>query len=147
MAVAEERHFRRAAARLRMTQPPLSKLIQSLEQEVGALLLQRTRRSVELTEAGVLFLAEARAVLDKAQRAIEIARDVEQGQAGRLEVGFTGSGAFNPALWRLLRTFRERHSQVDLVLTEQNTLMLFDAVVNGKLDAAFVRPPCARSKM
>ena len=82
MAVAEERHFRRAAERLGMTQPPLSILIQVLEQEIGTLLLRRTRRSVELTEAGALFLAEARDVLERAQRAIKLARDVEQGNAG-----------------------------------------------------------------
>lgn len=141
VAVAEERHFRRAAARLGMTQPPLSMLIQALEQEVGTLLLRRTRRSVELTEAGGLFLAEARAVLDRAERAIRVARDVEQGNAGRLEVGFTGSCAFNPHLWRLFRTFRERHPRIDLVLAEQNTLTLFEAVRHGRLDAAFLRPP------
>lgn len=146
VAVAEERHFRRAAARLGMTQPPLSMMIQALEQEVGVLLLRRTRRSVELTEAGALFLAEARGVLDRAQRAIKVARDVEQGQAGRLEIGFTGSCAFNPFLWRLFRAFRERHRHVDLVLTEQNTLPLFDAVRAGRLDAAFLRPPVGEAE-
>ena len=141
MAVAEERHFRRAAERLGMTQPPLSILIQVLEQEIGTLLLRRTRRSVELTEAGALFLAEARDVLERAQRAIKVARDVEQGNAGRLEVGFTDSCAFNPVLCRLFRAFRERYPQIDLILTEQNTLALFEAVRDRKLDAAFLRPP------
>ena len=141
VAVAEERHFRRAAERLGVTQPPLSILIQALEQEVGTLLLRRTRRSVELTEAGALFLAEARDVLNRVQRATKVARDVEQGHAGRLEVGFTGSCAFNPVLWRLFRAFRERYSQIDLILTELNTLALLDAVSDRKLDAAFLRPP------
>ena len=146
VTVAEERHFRRAAVRLGMTQPPLSMLIQALEQEVGTLLLRRTRRSVELTEAGVLFLAEARDVLDRAQRAIKVARDVEQGSAGRLEVGFTGSCAFNPILWRLFRAFRESYPQIDLTLTEQNTLALFEAVRERKLDAAFLARPWTRSR-
>ena len=140
VTVAEERHFRRAAVRLGMTQPPLSMLIQALEQEVGTLLLRRTRRSVELTEAGVLFLAEARDVLDRAQRAIKVARDVEQGSAGRLEVGFTGSCAFNPILWRLFRAFRESYPQIDLTLTEQNTLALFER--SGS--ASSTRRSCAR---
>jgi DNA-binding transcriptional LysR family regulator len=136
LAVAQERHFRRAAARLGMSQPPLSMLIQALEKEVGVLLLRRNRRSVELTEAGAHFLAEAQAVLDKAQRAIIVARDVGQGKAGRLDIGFTGSCAFNPVLWQLFRAFREDNPQVDLVLTEQNTMMLFGAVREGALDVA-----------
>lgn len=146
VTVAEERHFRRAAERLGMTQPPLSILIQVLEQEIGILLLRRTRRSVELTEAGALFLAEARDVLDRAQRAMRLARDLEQGHAGRLAVGFTGSCTFNPFLWRLFRDFRERYPQIDLILIEQNTLALFDAVRDRKLDAAFLRPPVGEAE-
>jgi len=141
MAVAEELHFRRAAERLHMAQPPLSMMIQALEREVGVLLLRRTRRSVALTEAGALFLDETRRVLAGAERAVAVAREVERGEAGRLEVGFTGSACFNPCVPRLIRIFRERYPQVEVTLTEQNTLKLLDAVRNGVLDAAFLRPP------
>ena len=80
-------------------------------------------------------------MLAPAQRSIKVARDLEQGKCWRLEARFTGSCAFSPVLCRLFRAFRERYTQIDLTLTEQNTLALFDAVKERKLDAAFLRPP------
>src|ERR1700754_1713770 len=88
VAVAEERHFGRAAQRLRMAQPPLSRQIQSLERELGLILFQRTRRGVELTPAGSAFLDGARRIFAEADRAIIEARRANSGETGRLVVGY-----------------------------------------------------------
>src|SRR5688572_18179422 len=87
VAVAEERHFRRAAERLGIAQPALSQQIQHLERELGGPLLNRTRRSVELTEAGGLFLREANRVLSDAERAAAVVKGARRGEEGRLELG------------------------------------------------------------
>src|SRR3954471_1739736 len=105
VAVAEELHFRRAAERLHMSQPPLSQQIRALEEAVGTPLLVRDRRSVELTAAGHVLLTEARAVLDAAGHAVEAARRAGRGEVGRLAVGFVGSAMYG-VVPELLRTFR-----------------------------------------
>ncbi|HEX5700393.1 MAG TPA: LysR family transcriptional regulator, partial [Rubrobacter sp.] len=88
VAVAEERHFGRAAQRLHMSQPPLSMQIKALERELGIGLLERTSRRVALTDAGRAFLERARTILGAVEEAREVARGAEQGTQGRLEVGF-----------------------------------------------------------
>jgi DNA-binding transcriptional LysR family regulator len=91
VAVAEELHFRRAAARLGMAQPPLSQAIQKLEKEVGAELLDRSQRRVRLTEAGIAFLAEARRTIVQAAHAVETARRAARGLVGSLRVTYDGA--------------------------------------------------------
>ena len=145
IAVAEERQFRRAAERLGMAQPPLSMQIKALERELGTLLLRRSRRSVELTEAGELFLPECRRIVADVERAVAIAERAERGEQGHIEIGFTGSSSFNPFVPRALRTFRARFPYIELSLAEHNTLDLVEAVRANKLDAAFVRPPIESS--
>src|SRR5262245_49929242 len=86
--VAEELHFSRAAARLRIAQPPLSQQIRRLEEELGVTLFNRTRRRVELTHAGREFLREAQSVLALAERAVRTARRASRGEIGRLAIGF-----------------------------------------------------------
>jgi DNA-binding transcriptional LysR family regulator len=88
VAVAEELHFGHAATRLHISQPPLSHQIQDLERELGVALFLRSRRSVTLTEAGRLFLEEARHVLGDAQHAMDTAKKAARGEIGRLSVGF-----------------------------------------------------------
>src|SRR5215218_562060 len=87
VAVAEELHFGRAAGRLQMTQPPLSRQVQKLERQVGAQLLERDNRRVTLTPAGEVFLAEARRLLSLADSAPELARRVSSGSSGVLRIG------------------------------------------------------------
>src|SRR5215210_1965855 len=94
VAVADELHFGRAAARLRMTQPPLSRQIQKLERNVGAQLLERDNRRVVLTPAGTAFLIEARRLLAMAQAAPTLARRVSSGSAGLVRIGFTAVAAY-----------------------------------------------------
>ena len=94
VAVAEELHFGRAAERLQMTQPPLSRSIQKLERAVGAQLLERDNRNVELTTAGAVFLSEARRLLGLADGAVDQARRIQAGSAGTVRIGFTATATF-----------------------------------------------------
>src|SRR4051812_6413703 len=107
IAVAEELHFGRAAARLGMAQPPLSQQIRKLEEELGVLLLQRTKRSVQLTDAGRAFLKEAVKTVEAATQAITSAQSAARGKRGVLTLGFIGTVTYDffPGV---LRAFRDR---------------------------------------
>src|ERR1700733_4685263 len=106
VTLSEELHFGRAAARLFIAQPPLSQQIKSLETELGVTLFHRTKRRVQLTDAGTLFLEEARIVLSQAERAIDVVQQTQQGKLGRLTIGFVGSATYR-AMPRTLRPFRD----------------------------------------
>ncbi|WP_258862281.1 LysR family transcriptional regulator, partial [Marinitenerispora sediminis] len=140
VAVAEEAHFGRAARRLQMTQPPLSRQIQRLERDVGVRLLDRTQRGVALTPAGRAFLEEARRLLALADAAPETARRVASGQAGTVRVGFTATAGFG-VLGRLLNRIEAALPDVELVLNELVTADQFDRLRSGALDLALARPP------
>ncbi|WP_300161217.1 LysR family transcriptional regulator [Solidesulfovibrio sp.] len=139
VAVAEELHFSRAAARLGLAQPPLSQRIRALEAEIGARLFARTSRMVALTPAGEAFLREARLVLEAAARAGEAARRVGRGLAGRLTVGFVNP-AMDAFLSGALATFRRQAPEVALSLREMSTREQAAALAAGRLDVGFVRP-------
>jgi DNA-binding transcriptional LysR family regulator len=141
VAVAEELSFTRAAQRLHIGQPPLSQQIQALEAEVGARLFDRSKRWVRLTEAGRLFLEDARAILAQSERAAERARRAQRGEAGALRVGFTFSTPFTPLFARTIRRYRQLYPDVALTLHEMTTLHQLDAIEARKLDLGFVRPP------
>jgi len=115
LAVAEERHVGRAAERLHMAQPPLSRQIQALEEELGTRLFLRTPKGVELTEAGEALLDEVPNLLALAQRAAERTRMAGQGLVGRLDVGLFGSGVLD-VIPRLLARFHAARPQVKIVL-------------------------------
>mgnify|MGYP001794758830 CR=1 FL=1 len=102
VAVAEELHFRRAAARLHVSQPPVSQQIAALENELGFRLLNRTRRRVELTAAGQTFLIDARSILAELETAVSAARRVQQGEAGVLRVAVVWSVDLARSLGRRL---------------------------------------------
>lgn len=140
VTLAEELHFGRAAARLHMAQPPLSQQIKALEAEVGALLFQRTRRHVELTEAGRAFLPEATATLEQARRAENVVRDAQAGKQGRLSVGFVTS-ACHTVLPAALRGFRAAHPGVELDLREMNPAQQLAALDRREIDLGLLRPP------
>lgn len=141
VAVAEELSFTRAAERLHIGQPPLSQQIQALEAEVGARLFDRSKRWVRLTEAGKLFLEDARAILAQSDRAAERARRAQRGEAGELRVGFTFSTPFTPLFARTIRRYRQLYPDVALTLHEMATLPQIEALEARKLDLGFVRPP------
>jgi DNA-binding transcriptional LysR family regulator len=140
VAVAEERHFGRAAQRLHMAQPPLSRQIQALERELGFSLFQRTRRGVELTPAGASFLDGARRVFLEADRAVIDARRASTGETGRLVVGYLASLAYS-GLTRLLRAYREQSPLVEMQLRELSPQEQLEALKQGRIDVGFVRGP------
>ncbi|WP_299713470.1 LysR family transcriptional regulator [Tardiphaga sp.] len=141
IAVAEEGHVTRAALRLGIQQPPLSQQIRAMEAEIGVALLNRLPRGVELTEAGRVFLAEARLVITQVEHAVEAARRTARGEQGRLAVGFTSSAAFHPLIPAVVRAFRQASPQVDLLLEESSTGELIAALQKDQLDVAFLRVP------
>ena len=112
-AIAEELHFGRAAERLMISQPPLSQQIKKLENQIGAELFRRTKRRVEVTDAGRAFLDEGRRALEHADQAVLAAQRVSRGEAGRLVIGFVGSASYS-VLPRILRGFRQHHPVVEL---------------------------------
>ncbi len=140
VAVAEELHFRRAAARLHISQPPLSQQIHQLETEIGCTLLARTRRRVELTPAGEAFLHDARVVLGELDGAVATAQRIGSGQTGRLRVNFVGSALLSivPAA---VQRFRTACPNVEIQIRERPTVDQIRAVIAGVVDVGLVRPP------
>lgn len=140
VAVAEELNFRRAAERLRLAQPALSAQIKALEEELDVRLLERTTRLVRLTQAGRLFLDEARVVLGAASHAEQLARKAEHGIVGTLRVGVIAPAA-SPWLARVLRHFHQRFPGVQLALSEITSAEQLRRLRAGELDAGLLRPP------
>ena len=138
LAVAETLHFRRAAERLHMTQPPLSQQIAAFEEELGVALFVRDRRSVALTEAGESLLADVRRILADMEAAERRAVDTGLGRVGRLRVGFIGPAIDGP-LGPDLKAFGEKHPGITLELSEKSTPELVERVRDKGLDAAVVR--------
>lgn len=139
VAVAEELHFGRAASRLGISQPPLSQQIGALENELGVALFDRTSRHVALTGPGRLFLAEARKTLAQAAHAIDIARRAQKGEVGELSIGFSSSVPFTPVVVDALAAFRESRPAVRLNLAEMPRGEQIEALVQGRIDVAFIR--------
>ena len=135
--LAEELHFGRAAQRLAMTQPPLSMSIQQLEADVGARLFERNSRGVALTAAGLAFLPRAQALLEQAALAAREARDVGQGLAGQLQIGFAGTVLYR-GLPQVLRVFGGAHPRQRLVLRELSSSEQLVELVHDRLDLGFV---------
>ncbi|HEY4541140.1 MAG TPA: LysR family transcriptional regulator [Noviherbaspirillum sp.] len=142
VAVAEENHFGRAAARLHMTQPPLSQAIQSLEAALGTPLFARTRRSVALTAAGAALLPEARRLLQQAAALPELARRAASGTSGTMSLAFVSTVDYG-VLPPLLREFRERYPQVQIELREATSNVQEEDLLQGRIDAGLVIPPLA----
>lgn len=140
VAVADELHFGRAAARLKMTQPPLSRQIQKLERVVGAQLLERDNRRVTLTAAGDVFLVEARRLLSLADSAPEVARRVSSGSSGVVRIGFTAASTYG-TLGRLLNVLARALPDVDLDLAEMVTREQVAGLLNEEVDLGLARPP------
>ncbi|MGV0743918.1 LysR family transcriptional regulator [Mycolicibacterium sp. XJ870] len=138
VAVAEEQSFSKAAARLNMTQPPLSRQIQRLEAAVGFQLFVRTSRTVTLTPAGQIFLTEARRILQMADAAALMARRVARGTAGRIRVGFTAVAALN-VFGDWIRAVHRELPDIDFVLTEMVSSVQVDALLAGEIDVGFMR--------
>jgi DNA-binding transcriptional LysR family regulator len=140
VAVAEELHFARAAGRLHIAQPSLSKQIQQLEQELDFPLFYRTKQRVELLDAGHVFLDEARRILRQTENAIESARRTHTGQSGRLLIGFSASATFE-VLPRILRKYRRLYPNVMVELSEITTNRGTELLLDSRLSVGLLRSP------
>ena len=140
VAVAEARHFARAAEKLHMSQPPLSQQIQLLEKQLGIQLLTRTTRRVELTEAGQILYEGAKRALDQLDQAILHAQRAQRGEAGLLRVGFVSTAAFQ-LLSEVLRAFRRRYPQATLELFHLTSAQQAAAFEARTIDVGFLREP------
>jgi len=142
VAVAEEENVTRAAMKLHVSQPGLSRQIRDLEDELGFLLLERSAKSVRLTPAGQMFLAEARAVLKRAEEAIQAARAVADGQGAELHVGYATSPTVK-LLPPTLRAFQAQMPSVRVKLHDLSTEEMLGQLREGKLEMAFMVKPSA----
>ncbi|MDC7787117.1 LysR substrate-binding domain-containing protein [Rhodoplanes sp. TEM] len=140
IAVAEQLSFSRAARLLNVSQPPLSMQIKALEEELGAALLVRTRRRVELTEAGRLFLDSARRAVRQMDDAAALVRQSAEGKAGVLRLGFTSSVPLSSVFARVMRSFRATHPRVEIELLHMSTRDQLEALEEDRLDAGILRP-------
>ncbi|MBR0828639.1 LysR family transcriptional regulator [Bradyrhizobium manausense] len=139
VAVAEELHFGRAALRLHISQPPLSAQIAALEEEIGAQLLDRDRRHVKLTEAGRRFLQEARATLEQAERARDVARRAQNGELGEIRIGLYGSAPLTRGVSEALAGFRAEFPGIALLLHDLDSAQQIEHLQSRALDVGFIR--------
>ncbi len=140
VTLAEELHFGKAAEKLHIAQPPLSQQIRQLETELGFDLFHRTKRKVELSEAGKAFLTEVQQIFRQLEQAIFLGRQTSRGEIGQLVIGFVSSAAYN-ILPDILRNFRNHVSGVNLELHELTTDEQLRWFQLGRIDVGFVRPP------
>ena len=138
VAVGEEQHYGRAAQRLRVAQPALSRQIQDLEDEVGFKLFERLPRGVKLSAAGKLFLEDARRILQQVNEAAARAARVARGQSGTLRIGFTENASWHGVVPDSLRMFRERQPDAELQLRPAGSVDQVEDIRSGRVDAGFV---------
>src|SRR2546427_3656522 len=138
VAIGEAQHYGRAAHRLRVAQPALSRQIQDLEEEIGFKVFDRLSRGIEISAAGKLFLEDARRILQQVDEATKHARRVASGQSGTLRVGFVESISWHGVVPDSFRQFRERQPDVELQLKPLSSAEQIEAVRTGQLDAGFL---------
>jgi DNA-binding transcriptional LysR family regulator len=140
VAVADTLHFSEAARRLNISQPPLSQQIRLLEDELGVRLFERTRRHVQLTAAGEMFVQEARVVLAQAEHAGKVGERMRQGEAGQLVIGVAGPADADYFV-EIMRVFATRHPNVRVVIRNLSTAQQVQAIQERRVHAGFVTPP------
>jgi len=141
LAVAEERHFTRAAEKLGIQQPPLSQQIRQLEDELGTKLFHRLTRGVELTGSGTFLMQEARQILDHVERTKAAVQSLGRGTSGHIRVGFSNASYFNPVVSQVIHDYRERYPEVVLTPVQSVTASLVQSLHNAEVDVAFLRAP------
>jgi DNA-binding transcriptional LysR family regulator len=143
VAVAEELHFGRAAARLYMTQPPLSQSIQALEQELGLTLFNRTNRSVSLTPIGALWLPHVRQILDETEALPQVAKRLARGEIGTLRLSFVSTTVYG-VLPEIVSGFSAAYPDVEITLQEATSNIQVQTLLNNDIDAGLVIAPTHR---
>ena len=138
LVVAEELSFTHAAKKLNMAQPPLSVQIKRLETEIGVPLFTRTKRRVELTEAGKAFLAETRRVLSIVDRSVVMARDIGMGRRGILRLGAVATTIYS-VVPSILRVFGKMYPDISIELSEMTVPQQIEALNNGDIDVGILR--------
>src|SRR6201985_1926459 len=138
LAIGEEQHYGRAARRLRVAQPALSRQIQDLEEELGFELFDRLPRGVKLSSAGKLFLEDARRILAEISDAAARAGHAARGLSGTLRIGFTENSCWRGAVPESFRRFRELQPDAELQLQPSPSAKQIEAIRSGRLDAGFV---------
>jgi DNA-binding transcriptional LysR family regulator len=141
VAVAERLHFAEAAELVHVSQPGLSQQIKALEEELGVLLLERTKRTVALTEAGKYFLEEAKLSLEHAERAKVLAQKVARGKLGTIRIGYVHSVPFSGLLAKLASVFRKSAAEVHLEFAEIDSWNQMTRIADRELDLGFIRLP------
>jgi DNA-binding transcriptional LysR family regulator len=146
VTVAEELNFRRAAERLYMEQPPLSRQIKQLEEELGVELFERSKRGVLLTDAGTAFLDEARLTLAQAERALSSARKAVERRQQNITIGFSIC-AFNRVLPEIIQEFRHNYPDAKVTLTEMSSQHQVRALLDEKIDIGFIHSPVEQKEI
>lgn len=142
VVLSEELHFGRAARRLHMTQPPLSKAIKQLEQTLGLKLFERDSKHVVLTPVGEVMLAKAKETLLHARNTTAFARSIAAGRSGRIDVGFTAVMLYR-GLGRVMERFKTDFPEIEVSFTETVSQRQIELVKSGSLDAGFINSPLA----
>ncbi|HET9831087.1 MAG TPA: LysR family transcriptional regulator [Vicinamibacterales bacterium] len=140
VGVGEEQHFGRAAARLHVAQPALSRQIQDLERELGFLLFERLPRGVRLSVAGKLFLSDARRILQDVDEAKRRAERIALGKAGTLRIGIATAISWHGVVVDAFREFRRQQPDIELVLHHMLSVHQVEGIASGRLDAGFAAP-------
>lgn len=146
VAAATELNFRRAAALLNMTQPPLSRQIQLLEHSLGVDLFERVGRTVKLTTEGRIFLADAIRLLNLAEQAETTVRRASKGKTGRVRIGFTGAAGYE-LIPELLAAAKQALPEIDVVLFELISVAQIEAFYANTIDLGFMRPVSSRQQL
>ncbi len=145
-AVAEELNYSRAARRLRVAQPALSRAVKEIEAELGAMLFERTRHYVKLTPAGIVLLREAGLLLERWEDSLRRVRRTAAGEEGELRLGYIGPPT-QPFLGRLLAEYRKRYPLVSIHLEERTPERVWEMVAKGRLSVALTRPVMAHESL
>mgnify|MGYP001461290904 CR=1 FL=1 len=145
-AVAEELSFSKAARRLRIAQPALSRAVQEVEAELGCQLMDRDRRSVRLTPAGAALLQETGLLLDRLEESLRRVRRAASGEDGELRLGYIGPPT-RPFLGRLLQEYRRRFPRITVILEERTPERVWEMVSKGRLSVGLTRPVIAHEAL
>nr|WP_106782980.1 LysR family transcriptional regulator [Lysinibacillus timonensis] len=146
IAVAEELNFTKAAERLKISQPPLSQQIKLLEKEMNVTLFNRNKRVVELTDAGKYFLEKAKEIVQKLEVVYEETKQIEQGEFGKLSIGFTGSVTYD-ILPKLIQTYQQANPKINIHLTHMSSARQVEALENKEIDIGMLVPPVESSSL